>query len=39
VVFELGFFIGKLGREWMCDLQKGDLEIPSDFPVVIWVRM
>ena len=43
VVFELGFFIGKLGRERVCALHKGDLqgkiEIPSDYSGVIWVRM
>jgi len=43
VIFELGFFIGKLGRERVCALHKGDLqgkiEIPSDFSGVIWIRM
>jgi predicted nucleotide-binding protein len=43
VIFELGFFIGALGRERVCALHKGDLqgeiEIPSDFSGVIWIRM
>ena len=39
VILELGFFIGKLGRERVCALYKGDLEIPSDFSGVIWIRM
>ncbi len=30
VIFELGFFIGKLGRERVCALTKGDVEIPSE---------
>ena len=29
VIFELGFFIGKLGRERVCALNKGDPEIPT----------
>lgn len=39
VILELGFFIGKLGRERVCALYKGELEIPSDFSGVIWIRM
>jgi len=39
VVFELGFFIGKLGRERVCALHKGEVEIPSDFSGVLWIRM
>ena len=34
VMFELGFFIGKLGRNRVCALVKGEIEIPSDYPVV-----
>jgi predicted nucleotide-binding protein len=30
VIFELGFFIAKLGRDRIICLQKGDIEIPSD---------
>lgn len=39
VVFELGFFIGRLGRQRVCALHKSDVEIPSDFAGVLWVRM
>ena len=31
VIFELGFFIGKLGREKVCTLVKGDIETLSDY--------
>ena len=30
VILELGYFIGKLGRERVCALQRGNLEAPSD---------
>ncbi len=30
VIFELGQFIGKIGRKNVCLLTKGDVEIPSD---------
>ena len=39
VVFELGFFVGKLGRQRVCALHRGDVEIPSDFAGVLWVPM
>jgi predicted nucleotide-binding protein len=39
VVFELGFFVGKLGRDRVCALHKGDVEIPSDFAGVVYVPM
>jgi predicted nucleotide-binding protein len=39
VVFELGFFIGKLGRANVCPLLKGDVEQPSDYDGVAYVRM
>ena len=31
VILELGYFIGRLGRDKVCALKKGDVEIPSDF--------
>ena len=31
VIFELGFFIGKLGRNRVCALTSGEVEIPSDY--------
>lgn len=31
VLLELGYFVGKLGRDRVCALKKGELEIPSDY--------
>ena len=39
VIFELGFFIGKLGRAGVCVLTKGDPEIPSDYAGVVYIPM
>ena len=39
VIFELGFFIGKLGREGVCALTKGDVEIPSDYAGVVYIPL
>lgn len=39
VVFELGFFFGKLGRERVCALHKGSIEILSDIDGIIYVSM
>lgn len=39
VILELGFFIGKLGRNRVCALHKGNVEIPSDFSGVLYERM
>ncbi|MYC08220.1 MAG: hypothetical protein F4X57_13785 [Chloroflexi bacterium] len=39
VIFELGYFIGKLGRGNVCPLVKGDVEIPSDFYGVVYVPL
>ncbi len=36
VLLELGYFIARLGRECVCTLAKGDLEIPTDFAGVVW---
>lgn len=38
VIFELGFFIGKLGRERVCALFRQDVEIPSDYKGVLFVE-
>lgn len=37
VVVEMGYFIGRLNRDRVCALVKGDLEIPSDFSGVGYV--
>ena len=37
VVFELGYFIGKLGRKKVCALLKGDIERPSDCDGILYV--
>ncbi len=39
VLFELGFFSGKLGRGRACLLRKGDVEIPSDLFGVLYIDM
>lgn len=39
VIFELGYFAGKLGRGRACLLRKGDVEIPSDLYGVIYTEM
>ena len=37
VLLELGYFVGRLGRDRVCALKRGDLEVPSDFGGVVWV--
>ncbi|WP_345936028.1 MULTISPECIES: nucleotide-binding protein [Tistrella] len=39
VLLELGYFIGRLGREKVCTLKRGTVEIPSDFAGVVWGTM
>ena len=39
VIFELGYFVGKLGRGRACLLRKGAVEIPSDLYGVIYTDM
>lgn len=39
VILELGYFIGKLGRERVCALKIDDIEIPSDYVGVVWTEM
>ena len=39
VIFELGYFIGKLGRNRVCALTKGAPEIPSDYSGVGYIPM
>ena len=39
VIFELGYFIGKLGRERVFPLFKGKIDIPSDLAGIVYVSM
>lgn len=39
VVFELGYFIGKLGRKRVCALYQKGVELPSDFHGVLYVAL
>ncbi|HMD70272.1 MAG TPA: nucleotide-binding protein [Bryobacteraceae bacterium] len=39
VIFELGFFVGKLGRQRVCALYKEGVEIPSDYQGVLYIPM
>jgi predicted nucleotide-binding protein len=39
VIFEFGYFVGKLGRQRICVLYKESLEIPSDFVGVLYIPM
>ncbi|MBX3483466.1 nucleotide-binding protein [Phenylobacterium sp.] len=38
VILELGYFVGLLGRERVCALRKGGVEIPSDFAGVVYTE-
>lgn len=37
VIFETGFFIGKIGREKVIILHENDIEIPSDYSGVVYI--
>jgi predicted nucleotide-binding protein len=39
VVLELGYFVGRLGREKVCPLIQGEVELPSDVLGVLWVAL
>lgn len=39
VVFELGYFLGRLGRERVCALTKGNVEPPSDYDGVAYISL
>lgn len=39
VVFELGYFIGRLGRNRVCALYRGGLEMPSDYSGVLYIQL
>lgn len=36
VILELGYFVGRLGRDRVCALLKGHVEIPSDYVGVVY---
>jgi predicted nucleotide-binding protein len=39
VILELGFFLGKLGRNRVCALHQEDVEIPSDYNGVLFLPL
>jgi predicted nucleotide-binding protein len=39
VVFELGYFLAKLGRGKVCALLKGEVEIMSDYQGILYVSV
>jgi len=39
VLLELGYFLGRLGRENVCSLMRGNVSIPSDFAGVVWTAL
>jgi predicted nucleotide-binding protein len=39
VVLEMGYFVGSLGRDKVCVLYKGDVELPSDILGVIYTKI
>ncbi len=39
VVLELGYFVGRLGRDKVCVLKKGGIEMPSDYIGVVYKEL
>ena len=39
VIFEFGYFIGRLGRKRVCALVKDDVDRPSDYDGVVYIPM
>lgn len=39
VIMELRYFVGRLGRVRVCALDKGDVELPSDYQGVLYIDM
>jgi predicted nucleotide-binding protein len=37
VILEFGYFIGKLGRDRVCCLYRGDVELPSDMQGIVYI--
>jgi predicted nucleotide-binding protein len=39
VIFEFGYFVGKLGRKRVCCLHKGDVVVPSDLDGLVYKKV
>ncbi len=39
VIFELGFFMGRLRRDRVCAIRSGDVELPSDIGGMVWLAL
>ena len=39
VIFELGYFIGKIGRNNVCAIYEESVEIPSDYQGILFIKM
>ena len=39
VIFEFGYFVGKLGRNRVCCLHKGDVVVPSDLAGIVYKKV
>lgn len=39
VIFELGYFVGRLGRHRVCALHKGDVDVPSDYHGIVYLPL
>ena len=39
VIFEFGYFIGRLGRQRVCALTKRNVEVPSDYAGVLYIEL
>lgn len=39
VILELGYFVALIGREKVCALKVGEMELPSDYDGVLWIDM
>ena len=37
VIFEFGYFVGRIGRERVCAITKGNVELPSDYNGVVYI--
>lgn len=39
VIFELGFFMGRLKRDRVCAIRSGEVELPSDIGGMVWLSL